>query len=84
MTKHADSQGQAPDRKKPDGSAYKAHMEGIAERNLAAKRRGRAERQDAEQRDTKARRADEVKRATALSKRKPGGRAGRKAPRPVA
>lgn len=36
------------DRSKPDGSAYAAHLAGIAERNLAVKKVGKARRAERE------------------------------------
>jgi hypothetical protein len=40
------------DHKKPDGSAWKAHMEGLTARNDAARKAGRAERAESERSKT--------------------------------
>lgn len=56
--------------KKPDGSAYKAHMEGIAERNAQARKAGKAERKQGEDAWLASRRADEVRHTADLLKRK--------------
>jgi hypothetical protein len=44
---------------KPDGSAYAAHLAGIAERNVASKKAGRERRQEHERSQAEARYAAE-------------------------
>jgi hypothetical protein len=42
------SDDSAAERKKPDGSAFSAHLAAIAERNVTVKKAGRAEREEHE------------------------------------
>ena len=60
---------------KPDGSAYEAHLAGIAERNLASKKAGRERRQAHERSQAEARRAAE-KLQDAGMRREGGGQRG--------
>ena len=53
---------------KPDGSAWKAHMDGLAERNAETRKVGRAERQEDEREKAAAHRASELRQMVALSK----------------
>lgn len=57
---------------KPDGSAYAAHLAGIAERNLASKKVGREQRQARERTEADDRRAAE-KRQNAGMRQEGGG-----------
>ncbi len=54
-------------RKKPDGSAYQAHLAAIAERNVASKRAARAKRDQFERERVKDRREAERLQDAALS-----------------
>jgi hypothetical protein len=67
MSEKADDQK----RSKPDGSAYAAHLAGIAERNVASKKAGRARREAHERSQGEARRAAERLQDAGL--RKKGG-----------
>lgn len=53
---------------KPDGSAWKAHIEGVAERNAETKKAGRAERQDDDREKAAAHQASELRQMVALKK----------------
>ena len=55
-------------RRKPDGSAYAAHLAGITERNVAAKKAGKARRTERELAQT--RRSIEIERAQEAGMRK--------------
>ena len=53
----SETQGEKdPVRTRPDGSAYKAHMEALAARNDAARKAGRAERKTREESEERGRR----------------------------
>ena len=54
-------------RKKPDGSAYAAHLAAIAERNAASKKAARARREEYELERVKNRREAERRQDAALS-----------------
>ena len=60
---------------KPDGSAFKAHMEGVNSRNNAARKAGKVEREEHERAQRVDRLDTEVRQAKALrsSDRKKGG-----------
>ncbi len=53
-------------RKKPDGSAYDAHLAAIAARNVASKKAGKARRDDYEREKVKDRREAERRQDAAL------------------
>jgi len=53
---------------KPDGSAWKAHIDGLTERNGETKKAGRAERQADERDKAAAHRASELRQMMALKK----------------
>ncbi len=55
--------------RKPDGSAWKAHMEELTARNDAARKAGRAERAEVELNKTISRRADERHQTAELRRR---------------
>ena len=55
-------------RKKPDGSAYAAHLAKIAERNVASKKAGREEREGYELERAKSRRETERRQDAGLRK----------------
>ena len=58
----------AEGRSKPDGSAWKAHMEALSERNSKATRAGRKEREDHERERAAAHRASELRQMVALNR----------------
>lgn len=53
---------------KPDGSAWKAHIDGVAERNAEIKKAGRAERQEDDREKAAAHQASELRQMVALKK----------------
>ena len=53
---------------KPDGSAWKAHMEGLAERNANVRKAGRKEREEHEREQAASHRASELRQMVALSR----------------
>ena len=55
---------------KPDGSAWKAHMDALSERNAKAKSAGRKQRADHEREQAAAQRASELRQMVALSRAK--------------
>ena len=57
----------AHEHSKPDGSAWKAHMEALSERNAKARKAGRKEREDHERERAAAHRASELRQTVALS-----------------
>ena len=61
--------------RKPDGSAWKAHMEGVTARNDAARKAGRAERAERE-REQSIHHADAERRQTAELRKRSDKRGG--------
>jgi hypothetical protein len=53
---------------KPDGSAWKAHMDGLSERNARTRKEGRKEREDHEREKTASHRAAELRQMVALNR----------------
>ena len=53
---------------KPDGSAWKAHIEGLSERNATTKKAGRKEREDNERDKVASHRASELRQMVALNR----------------
>ena len=64
---------------KPDGSAWKAHMDALSERNSKARSAGRKHREDHEREQAASHRAAELRQMVALSR---SGRARGKSERP--
>ena len=60
---------------KPDGSAYKAHMEELGRRNAESRKDGKAKRSAREQRETVVLQARERRQNGALRSASSGGRA---------
>lgn len=58
----------ADEHSKPDGSAWEAHMEGLAERNANARKAGRKKREDHEREQAASHRASELRQMVALSR----------------
>ena len=58
-----------PGNRKPDGSAWKAHMDGLAARNDAARKAGRQERQAHERSKNAALRAADLRQTAELRAR---------------
>jgi len=54
------------DRPKPDGSAFKAHMEEVSARNDAARKTGRKEREERERSQSVSRYADDARQSADL------------------
>ena len=52
---------------KPDGSAWKAHMDALSERNARARRAGRKDREDHEREKAAAHRAAELRQMISLN-----------------
>jgi hypothetical protein len=55
---------------KPDGSAWKSHMEALSERNAKARSAGRKEREEHEREKAASHRASELRQMVALSQTK--------------
>ena len=53
---------------KPDGSAWKAHIDGLSERNANAKKAGRKEREDHEREKAASHRASELRQMVSLNR----------------
>lgn len=53
---------------KPDGSAWKAHIESLSERNANTRRAGRKEREENEREKAASQRASELRQMVALSR----------------
>ena len=53
---------------KPDGSAWKAHMEDLSERNARTRKAGRKEREDHEREKAASQRASELRQMVALNR----------------
>ena len=60
---------------KPDGSAYKEHMEALERRNGEARKRGKAKRAEREHEDLRSDRAAELRQNTELRATKHRGKA---------
>ncbi len=58
----------ADDHSKPDGSAWKAHIEGLSERNANTRKAGRKEREEHEQEKAASQRASELRQMVALNR----------------
>ncbi|MBA3298617.1 MAG: hypothetical protein H0U24_00915 [Thermoleophilaceae bacterium] len=57
-----------PKTPKPDGSAWKAHIEGLAQRNAETTKAGRKDRQEHERERAASQRASELRQMVALNK----------------
>ena len=69
----------AQEHKKPDGSAWEAHMESLAARNTETQKAGRAERKRSDVEKAAAQQASELRQMVALKKADgPRGKAHRK------
>ena len=60
--------GMSDDTAKPDGSAWKAHMEALSERNSSARSSGRKARLEHEREQLASQRASELRQMIALSR----------------
>lgn len=58
----------ADEHAKPDGSAWEAHMEKLAERNANARKVGRKQREDHEREQAASHRASELRQMVALTR----------------